>query len=73
MVQRHKRSCALIFAKSAVDDGIDPMADGSAGTSVAKYVGYKISRVRWKPQPSGAIRPSDVFVAGSWDDEVRVN
>ncbi|CAI8020948.1 Nucleoporin Nup43 [Geodia barretti] len=47
------------------------MADGSAGTSVAKYVGYKISRVRWKPQPSGAIRPSDVFVAGSWDDKVN--
>ena len=50
------------------------MADSSyAGKSVAKYVGYKISRVRWKPQSAGAIRPSDIFVAGSWDDEVRVN
>ena len=50
------------------------MADSSyAGKSVAKYVGYKISRVRWKPQSAGAIRPSDIFVAGSWDDEVRFN
>ena len=43
------------------------------GESVAKYVGYKISRVRWKPQPSGAIRPSEFFATGSWDDEVRSN
>ena len=40
------------------------------GEAVAKYVGYKPSRVRWKPQPSGAIRPSELFATGSWDDEV---
>lgn len=39
--------------------------------AVAKYVGYKLSKVRWKPQPSGAIRPSEFFATGSWDDEVR--
>ena len=43
------------------------------GESVAKYVGYKISKVRWKPQPSSAIQPSKIFATGSWDDEVCVN
>ena len=48
------------------------MASSDSRPSVAKYVGYKVSRVRWKPQPAGAIRPSDIFAAGSWDDEVRI-
>ena len=42
-----------------------------SGDPVAKYVGFKISRVRWKPQPSGAIECSEYFATGSWDDEVR--
>ena len=46
---------------------------GHSGEAVAKYVGYKISRVRWKPQPSGAILSSQLFATGSWDDEVRSN
>ena len=39
---------------------------------VVKYVGQKVSKVRWKPQPSGAIGSSDVFASGSWNDEVSV-
>ncbi len=39
---------------------------------VVKFVGQKISKVRWKPQPSGAIASSDVFASGSWDDEVGI-
>ena len=35
-----------------------------------KYVGHKVSCLRWKPQPAGAIEGSDVFVSGSYDDEV---
>lgn len=48
------------------------MASSSShsGDPVAKYVGFKISRVRWKPQPSGAIECSEYFATGSWDDEV---
>lgn len=46
------------------------VANGSA--LVVKFVGQKISKVRWKPQPSGAIGSSDVFASGSWDDEVRM-
>ncbi len=37
---------------------------------VTKYVGYKVSKVRWKPQPAGSIEGSDTFASGSWDDEV---
>ena len=37
---------------------------------VVKYVGHKVSKVRWKPQPSGAIQSSDTFATGSWEDEV---
>ena len=37
---------------------------------VVKYVGHKVSRVRWKPLPSGAIESSDTFVSGSCEDEV---
>ncbi len=37
---------------------------------VTKYVGYKVSTVRWRPQPTGSIESSDTFVSGSWDDEV---
>lgn len=37
---------------------------------VVKYVGHKVSKVRWKPQPSGAIENSDTFVSGSCEDEV---
>ena len=37
---------------------------------VVKYVGHKVSKVRWKPQPTGAIESSDTFVSGSCEDEV---
>lgn len=37
---------------------------------VVKYVGHKVSKVRWKPQPSGAIQSSDTFASASWEDEV---
>ena len=37
---------------------------------VAKYVGHKVSKVRWKPQPPGSVQASNLFVSGSWDEEV---
>ena len=37
---------------------------------VVKYIGHKVSRVRWKPLPSGAIESSDTFVSSSCEDEV---
>ena len=36
------------------------------------YVGQKISKVCWKPQPPGAIASSEIFASGSWDDEVCI-
>ena len=45
------------------------MASGSIDP-VVKYVTGKVSKVRWKPLPSGSIGSSDVFVSGSWDEEV---
>lgn len=38
---------------------------------VVKYVGHKVSKVRWRPQPAGCIEPSDIFASGSWDDMVN--
>lgn len=35
-----------------------------------KYVGHKVSKVRWRPQLAGSIDPSDIFASGSWDDVV---
>ena len=46
------------------------MAAGGGSDTVVKYVGYKVSKVRWKPVPSGAIESSDIFATGSWDDAV---
>lgn len=42
-----------------------------SSTPSVKYVGHKVSKVRWKPQPSGAIESSDTFVSGSCEDEVK--
>ena len=46
------------------------MATENGSALVVKFVGQKISKVRWKPQPSDAIGSSDVFASGSWDDQV---
>lgn len=46
------------------------MEGQSSSETVVKYVGHKVSCLRWKPQPSGAIESSDVFISGSYDDEV---
>ena len=43
-----------------------------SSTPSVKYVGHKVSKVRWKPQPSGAIESSDTFVSGSCEDEVSI-
>ena len=51
------RSCAREMASGSLDP-------------VVKYVTGKVSKVRWKPVPSGFIGSSDVFVSGSWDEEV---
>ena len=42
----------------------------AADDPVVKYVGHKVSKVQWKPLPSGSIQSSEIFASGSWDDEV---
>lgn len=39
---------------------------------VVKYVGHKVSKVRWRPQLAGSIDASDTFASGSWDDVVHI-
>ncbi|XP_071112729.1 nucleoporin Nup43-like [Haliotis cracherodii] len=34
-----------------------------------KFVGQKLSKIRWRPTQSQSIIQSDVFATGSWDDE----
>lgn len=36
----------------------------------AKYVSQKISKIRWKPVSHAALQQPDIFVTGSWDNEV---
>ncbi len=37
---------------------------------IVKYVGQKVSKVRWMPSQYGLMK-CDKFVSGSWDDQVR--
>ena len=37
-----------------------------------KYIGQKVSRVRWKPSYYGKIHGADKFVTGAWDDRVCI-
>ena len=46
-------------------------AMANVGETVAKYVGHKIAKVRWVPQVKGQLNPSETFVTGGWDDQVR--
>lgn len=41
----------------------------NVGETVAKYVGHKVSKVRWIPQVQGELNPSETFVTGGWDDQ----
>ena len=41
----------------------------NVGETVAKYVGHKVSKVRWIPQVQGQLNPSVSFVTGGWDDQ----
>ncbi|KAK2154683.1 hypothetical protein LSH36_260g01003 [Paralvinella palmiformis] len=41
------------------------MAESS---SFAKFVSEKISKIRWQPTPTQAIRKSGIFATGSWDN-----
>lgn len=36
----------------------------------AKYVSQKISKIRWRPVSYSALQQPDIFVSGSWDNEV---
>ncbi|TWW68599.1 Nucleoporin Nup43 [Takifugu flavidus] len=36
----------------------------------AKYVSQKISKIRWRPVSHAALQQPDIFVTGSWDNEV---
>lgn len=40
-----------------------------AEESVVKYIGHNVSKIRWKPEPSGAIGCSEVFATGSSDEQ----
>ena len=44
-------------------------AMANVGETVAKYVGHKVSKVRWIPQVQGQLNPSESFVTGGWDDQ----
>ena len=44
----------------------------NVGETVAKYVGHKVSKVRWIPQVQGQLNPSESFVTGGWDDQASV-
>ncbi|XP_077868555.1 nucleoporin Nup43-like [Saccoglossus kowalevskii] len=37
--------------------------------TVVKFVSQKVSKIRWRPVSHQGLQSSDVFVAGSWDDE----
>lgn len=58
---RYIPPCAARFEVGMAADDPSP---------VVKYVGHKVSKVQWKPLPSGSIQSSDIFASGSWDDEV---
>ena len=49
------------------------MSSSEERAPVVKYVGYKVAKVRWKPQPVGAIGASEIFASGSYEDEVGIN
>lgn len=36
----------------------------------AKYVSQKISKTRWRPVSHSSLQQPDIFVTGSWDNEV---
>ena len=44
----------------------------NVGETVAKYVGHKVSKVRWIPQVQGQLNPSESFVTGGWDDQASI-
>lgn len=37
----------------------------------AKYVSQKISKIRWRPVSHAALQQPEIFVTGSWDNEVE--
>lgn len=37
---------------------------------IAKYVSQKISKTRWRPVSHSSLQQPDIFVTGSWDNEV---
>lgn len=37
----------------------------------AKYVSQKISKTRWRPVSHSSLQQPDIFVTGSWDNEVE--
>ena len=44
----------------------------TGGCSITKkYVYKKLNVVRWKPPASNFTKP-EIFITGSWDDEVRM-
>ena len=45
----------------------------SEAKAVVKYLGHSVSKVRWKPQPTGAIGGSETFASGSSEEEVGIN
>lgn len=36
----------------------------------AKYVSQKINKTRWRPVSQSTLQQPDIFVTGSWDNEV---
>ena len=40
--------------------------------STATFISQKISRIRWKPDPSQIVEKPELFVTGSWDNGVSL-
>ena len=52
--------------------GMEDAEDDWGEKLMIKYIGQKVSRVRWKPSYYGKIHGADKFVTGAWDDRVCI-
>lgn len=52
--------------------GMEDVEEDWGEKLMIKYIGQKVSRVRWKPSYYGKIHGADKFITGAWDDEVSM-
>ena len=39
--------------------------------TTATFISQKVRKIRWKPDPKKIVHKPELFVTGSWDNEVR--